>query len=190
MKTSHAVAVALMLVALQGCAPVVVGGAAAGGVTMAEDKRTTGTIVDDEGIELKIAGALDNNPKTREAHINVTSFNGTVLLSGEVPTPALRTIVETIARKTEKVQRVHDELVIGPNSSFSSRAQDTWITTKIVSNLLADQGTAAARVKVVTEAGTVFLMGLINHAQADRVVAIARQTGGVKRIVKLFEYVD
>lgn len=190
MKPIYAIAVAILATTLQACAPIIVGGAAAGTVVVAEDKRTTGTMVDDQGIELKIDGALDKDRRMSPAHINVISMNGIVLLSGEVPTPALRAEAEEIARKTEKVRLVHDELQVGPNTSFTTRTKDTWITTKIVSKLLGDQGTSETRVKVVTENGTVFLMGLVSRKEADRAVAVAQNTDGVKRIVKLFEYVD
>ena len=190
MKPIYAIATAVLIGVLQGCAPIIVGGAAAGGVTIAEDKRTTGTIVDDKGIEFKLANALADDRALGTTHINVTSLNGVVLLSGQVPTPALRTRAEEIARKIQKVRDVHNELQIGHNSSFSSRTQDTWITTKIVSKLLGDAGVSEARIKVVTEAGTVFLMGLVTHQQAGRAVAVAQSTDGVKRIVKLFEYTN
>ncbi len=190
MKPIYAVAAAVVIGMLQGCAPLVVGGAAAGGVMVAEDNRTTGTIVDDKGIEFKVAKALADDQAIGAAHINVSSLNGIVLLSGQVPTPALSARAEELARKIQKVRVVHNELVVGPNSSFSSRTHDTWITTKIVSKLLGGEGVSETRIKVVTEDGTVFLMGLVAHKQADRAVAVAQSTDGVKRIVKLFEYTD
>ena len=189
MNRFRAIGAALIILALQGCAPLVTDDTA-GGIATPADKHTPTTLIDDEEIELKIAGALDNNRETRTAHINVTSFNGIVLLSGEVPTPALRAAVEAIALKTDKVREVHDELTVGPNSSFSSRTLDTWITTKIVSKLVADQGTAAAHIKVITEAGTVFLMGRVNRTQAARAIAAARTTSDVKRIITLFQHLD
>lgn len=190
MKLSHIVFLAAACGAIQGCAPVVVGAAAGGAVMVADDKRTTGTMVDDQTIELKVAGAFDDSKKLSDAHINVTSFNGIVLLSGEVPTPAQRVQAEQLALKVQKVRRVHNELTLGPNSSLGSRSKDTWITTKVKSKLFGDKKVSANQIKVVTEAGTVYLMGLVPHQEADAAVAVVRETDDVKRIVKLFEYTD
>lgn len=178
-----------LAVLLQGCAPVIVGGAAAGAVVVADDQRSTGTIVDDEGIELKIAKQIGDSKEMSElTHINITSFNGSVLLTGESTTPALRAKAEQIASATPKVKRVINEIVPAPVSSLASRSKDTWITTKVKSKLVGDDSVAANQVKVVTEAQTVYLMGLTSRQEADRATAIARQTNGVVRVVKLFEY--
>lgn len=182
--------IAAILALLPGCAPVIVGGAAAGAVAVADDRRTTGTIVDDEGIELKIGKAIADEAKLREqTHINVTSFNGLVLLSGEVATAAQRDQAERLARAVPKVRRVANHLTIGPASSLASRSRDSWLTTKVKSQLLADQDVPGNQIKVVTEAQTVYLLGLVTHSQGDRAGAITRHTSGVKRVVKLLEYV-
>ncbi len=184
--------IALVLSALlQGCAPVIVGGAAVGAVAVADDQRTTGTIIDDQGIELKIGKAIDGVDALREqAHINVTSFNGVVLLSGEAPDAPLREQAEQLARKTVKVRHVANELAIGPMTSFASRSRDSWITTKVKSQLFGDDGVSGNQIKVVTEAQTVYLMGLVARREGDRAAEISRHTAGVKRVVKLFEYTD
>lgn len=182
--------IAAILALLPGCAPVIVGGAAAGAVAVADDRRTTGTIVDDEGIELKIGKAIADEAKLREqTHINVTSFNGLVLLSGEVATAAQRDQAERLARAVPKVRRIANHLTIGPASSLASRSRDSWLTTKVKSQLLADQDVPGNQIKVVTEAQTVYLLGLVTRSQGDRAGAITRHTSGVKRVVKLFEYV-
>lgn len=174
---------------LQGCAPVIVGGATAGAVIVADDQRSTGTIVDDQGIELKIAKQLDDVRDMRElAHVNVTSFNGLVLLSGETPTPALRAQAEHIASATPKVRHVFNELAISPASALASRSKDTWITTKVKSKMFGTENVDSNQIKVVTEAQTVYLMGLTTRQDAERATNIARQTSGVERVVKLFEY--
>lgn len=182
--------IAAILALLPGCAPVIVGGAAAGAVAVADDRRTTGTIVDDEGIELKIGKAIADEAKLREqTHINVTSFNGLVLLSGEVATATQRDQAERLARAVPKVRRVANHLTIGPASSLASRSRDSWLTTKVKSQLLADQDVPGNQIKVVTEAQTVYLLGLVTRSQGDRAGAITRHTSGVKRVVKLLEYV-
>lgn len=180
-----------LLALVQGCAPIVVGGAAVGAVSVADDQRTTGTIVDDQGIELKIGKAIDDVIELREqTHINVTSFNGVVLLTGEAMTAAQRAHIEKLARETVKVRRVINEIVTGPATSFASRSRDSWITTKVKSQLFGDSDVPGNQVKVVTEAQTVYLMGLVSRNEGDRAANIARHTARVKRVVKLFEYTN
>ncbi len=190
MKLIHIALCAAACGALQGCAPVVVGAAAGGAVLVADDKRTTGTMIDDQTIELKIAGAFNDSKTLGESHINVTSFNGIVLLSGEVATPAQSSQAEQLAQKVQKVRRVHNELTVGPNSSLAARSKDSWITTVVKSKLVGADNVSANQIKVVTEARTVFLMGLASHKEADAAVAAIRDTAEAKRIVKLFEYTD
>jgi osmotically-inducible protein OsmY len=177
---------------LGGCAsPLVFGGAVAGGVTVANDRRTVGSIVDDEGIELKAAAALAKDPDiSKKAHINVTSFNGIVLLTGEAPNPALRARATAIVGQLDRVKRVQNEVTLGEPSSVGSRADDTWITTKLKSKLLTNKDVEGMRVKVVTEKGTVFLMGIVTRRTADGAVHEATNTNGVKRVIKMFEYLD
>lgn len=191
MMWRYPLAVLALTLGLQGCAPVVVGGAAAGAVAVADDQRTTGTIVDDEGIELKILKELADSKEMNElTHVNATSFNGVVLLTGEAATPALRARAEQVARKTNKVRQVHNEIIVAPSSSFTSRSKDAWITTKVKSKLFGDDKVAGNRIKVVTEGQIVYLLGLVPRHEADRAARIARDTEGVRRVVKLFEYTD
>ncbi|MFZ0469145.1 MAG: BON domain-containing protein [Thiogranum sp.] len=175
------------------CAPVVVGGAAATTVSLAHDRRTTGSVVEDNAIKARVVSALhDDSELERNSHINVSVFNGWVLLSGETPTEAFRSRAGDITRKQEKVRRVYNELTIAAPSSMMTRSSDTWITTKVKSSLvgLDIEGFDPTRVKVVTENGTVFLLGLVYHAEADAAVAEAQKVSGVQRVVKLFEYLD
>lgn len=186
----------LILVApllLSGCAPLVVGGAAATGVSVVHDRRTAGALIEDQAIELRVKSALKKEPgMSDQTHINVTSYNGVVLLSGEAPTEALRRRAAEIARRTDKVRRVHNELTLAAPSAMMVRSSDALITTKVKAELfkIKIKGFDPSRVKVVTENGTVFLMGLVTRAEAEAAVAVARQVSGVQRIVKLFEYLD
>jgi len=178
---------------LSGCVPVVLVGGAAATASIAHDRRTTGTIVEDQAIELRIRNALGKDEDiSKQTHINVTSYNAIVLLSGEAPSQTLRTRAGEIARSDKQVRRVHNEIQIAAPSSAMTRSSDSWITTKVKSSLvgLDIKGFDPSRVKVVTENGTVFLMGMVYHKEADAVVARTQQVSGVQRIVKLFEYLD
>jgi osmotically-inducible protein OsmY len=177
---------------LNACAPLVVGGAATT-VSLAHDRRTAGTVIEDQSIELRIRSALNKDPElAKQAHINITSYNGIVLLSGEAPTSAMRERAGEIARHARKVRRVHNEIQIAAPSSMMTRSSDAWITTKVKTSLLSVKlpGFDPTRIKVVTENGTVFLLGLVTRAEADAATEQARKNKGVQRIVKLFEYLD
>jgi osmotically-inducible protein OsmY len=177
---------------LSGCAPVVVGGAATT-ASVAHDRRTSGSVIEDQAIELRIYNRLSEDAEiNQQAHINVTSYDGIVLLSGEAPGEALRARAGQIARDAEKVRRVHNEIKIAAPSSMMTRSSDSWITAKVKSSLFGVkiEGFDPTRVKVVTENGTVFLMGLVTHAEGSAATDQARGVTGVQRIVKLFEYLD
>jgi osmotically-inducible protein OsmY len=182
----------LLLVAalplLGGCVVAAVGGAAAGGVLVAEDRRTVGTITEDQGIEIRMSSRLDD--RLRSAHINTTSFNRVVLLSGEVPNTAVREEAERIARGVENVRGVHNELQVAGNSSLTVRSNDSFITSKVKTRFVDAQKFNAVHVKVVTENSVVFLMGLVKRAEADAATDLARTTSGVQKVVRLFEYLD
>lgn len=176
-----------------GCAPLVIGGVAATTASVAHDRRTAGTMIEDDAIKLRVGNAIHNEESLNEnSHINVTTFNGIVLLSGETPTETFRNQADEIARAQEKVRRVYNELVIAAPSSMMTRSSDSWITTKVKGSLvgLDIKGFDPSRVKVTTENGTVFLMGLVYHQEADAAVDATRKVGGVQRVVKLFEYLD
>lgn len=189
---------ALMLAAaalalVQGCAPVLIGGAATG-ATVAHDRRTAGTFIEDQAIELKAKATLGDDPDLRaQAHLNVTSINMVVLLSGEAPSEALRQRAGELVAKVEKVRRVHNEVQVAAPSSMMTRSSDTLITARVKTALFSIKGLEnfdPTRVKVVTENGTVFLMGLLTRAEADATARTASRVGGVQRVVKLFEYQD
>ncbi|MBT7951497.1 MAG: BON domain-containing protein [Gammaproteobacteria bacterium] len=188
MKNVKLIALLGILTLLNACAAVVVGGAATG-ASAAHDRRTTGTFIEDEAIELKSLKAIsDEKDLSSQIHINVTSFNTIVLVSGETPTEDLRRRVIEIIRNIPKVSHVHDELTIAGPSSLMSRSGDTLITTKVKTKLIAEKNLDGTHVKVVTENGVVYLMGLLNREDADKATEIARQTGGVQKVVKLFQY--
>ena len=174
---------------LGGCAPVIVGGAATGAVAAA-DTRTTGAFLDDESIEIKSSLAISDDPSLKDAHINVTSINGVVLLTGEAPTEAQRTKILEHARVVPRVRRTVNEIRIAPPTAYSSRMSDTLITTKVKSKMLGDEKLDSLRIKVVTEYGVVYLMGLAKKEEAERAAELTRQVGGVQKVVKLFEYLD
>ena len=173
----------------QGCTAGVVAGAAAGGALIAYDRRTTGTIVDDQAIELKARAALDGDEDlSGQSNVSVTSYNGNVLLTGETPSETLREKAESKVRTIDKVRQIHNEVIIAAPSAGLSRSGDSWITSKVKTNLLREKSIEAARIKVVTDKGTVYLMGLVSRNEADAATEIARRVSGVQRVVKLFEY--
>ena len=174
---------------LHGCAPLVVGGAAAGGVMVAQDRRTMGTITEDEGIELKAANRIGERFRDG-AHFNVTSYNRMVLLTGEVANAAAKAEAEKIARAVENVRGVHNELQVAGNSSLSARANDSYLTSKVKARFVDAQKFNPFHVKVVTENNVVYLLGLVKRQEANEATEIARTTGGVQKVVRIFEYLD
>ena len=170
------------------CVPVVVGGAAVGG-SMAADRRTSGTYIEDQAIELKASKAIGDSLKDK-VHANVTSYNRQVLITGEAWDEASKKKAESLVKPIENVLSIQNHLAIGPNSSLSTRTNDTYITSKVKANFLKENKFAANLVKVVTENGTVYLLGLVTHKEADDAVEIARSISDVKTVVKVFEDID
>jgi len=180
-----------IFLSLQGCGVVVVAGAGTGGASIIHDRRTAGTLVDDEIIELKALGELHADKDLwNQSHINVTSFNNITLLSGETPDDFLRNRATEIIKRIPKVKTVHNEIAVVAPSSALSRSGDTWITGKIKTSLLADERIDATRIKVVTERGIVYLMGLVTMQEANIATDIVRRVGGVQRVIRLFEYIE
>lgn len=185
-------AVVLAMVLLTGCIPLLVGGAAVG-VGVAHDRRTAGTVLDDQTIELKLYSAFDRQLPPGN-HIDVTSYNGAVLLSGEAVSEQARQQAEAIARNLVEppVREVYNELVIGPPSALSSRSNDSLLTTKVKAALLQINDIPdfdPSRVKVVTERGIVYLLGLVRPREADAAADTASQVSDVRQVVTLFEYI-
>ena len=177
------------LFVLQGCAPVAITGATTAVTTLASDRRTTGTFIEDEAIEIKSRLALSNQKDlNKRVHINFTSYNTSVLVSGEAPTEADRQAVIDLVNNVEKVTRVHDEIAIAAPSSLISRSADSVVTAKIKAKIIAEKDLSSLHIKVVNENGVTFLMGLVSTQEGDVATEIARRTGGVQKVVKLFEY--
>jgi osmotically-inducible protein OsmY len=173
---------------LAGCVPLLVAGAVGGTALVASDRRSVGAQADDEAIELKVGNNIGTGYGDR-VHVNVTSYNGIVLLTGEVPTENLVKSIADIARSTAKVRNVDNEITVGAVSSVGSRTNDSYITSKVKARFVEANKFAPNHVKVVTERQVVYLMGLVRHDEADTAVQIAATTSGVVRVVKLFEYV-
>ena len=154
------------------------------------DRRDTKIIVNDENIESKATNTLygDNNIN-KKIHVNVTSYNGIVLVSGEVLSEDLRQKVINVVANIPDVRRVHNELVVADLTSFESRSVDTWITSKVKSQMMGNKQLESNFVKVVTENDTVYLMGLVTEKEAEIAAEIARNVTDVKRVVTLFEYI-
>lgn len=178
----------LALPALQGCFGVVVAGATVG-VLAASDRRSLGVQTDDEAIELKAANRLSPDISKR-SHINMTSYNRQVLLTGEVPDEATRARVADEIGRIENVQGVWNELAIAGNSSFGNRSNDTYITSKVKARFIDANQFAANRVKVVTEASVVFLLGIVTDREAKAAIQVARSTEGVRKVVNLLQIIS
>ena len=181
-------AVLAAAVPLSGCVPLVVGGAVAGTALVATDRRSVGAQADDEAIELKIAN-VRNMRWGDQVHVNITSYNANVLLCGEAPDAAIKSAMEEIARTTNPVKRVYNEIEVRPASSLGDRSNDTYITSKVKARFVEQTAFSATHVKVVTERGVVYLMGLVRKDEGDAAGRIASTTSGVVRVVKLFEYI-
>ncbi len=175
---------------LVGCVPMFAVGTAAGtGAYISEDRRTSGMFIEDEGIELKGARHI-HQQYGDHVHINVTSYNRIVLLSGEVPTAAIRADVEKLMMGVENVRKIYNELVIAANTTLASRSNDTLITSKVKARFLAERKFQINHIKIVTENEVVFLLGVVTRQEADNAAQIASSTAGVKKVVKAFEYLN
>jgi len=160
-------------------------------IEMKANERTMGAKLNDNEIETAAKVNIKKaDPQLEHAHINIDSFNGIVLLTGQVPSEELRNLVADTVYKLNPVREIHNELVVSEPTGFSARSQDAWISTKIKAQLLADSETESRRIHFVTENQAVFLMGIVTHAEADRIVNMVSHTADVQKVVKVFEYVD
>jgi len=173
---------------LGGCAPLIVGGAAVGAL-VAVDRRTSGAQLEDEGIELRVASRIREALGDR-AHVNVTSYNRQVLITGEVPNEQARQQVEQIAGRVENVRAIVNELAVMGSTSLAQRSNDVLITGKVRASLVDARDLFASAFKVVTERGTTYLMGRVTQREADRATGIARTVGGVQKVVRIFEIIS
>ena len=181
-------AAAAALATLAGCFPLAVTGVGAAAV-MASDRRTTGMYIEDEAIEWKSLARL-RQFNDRGAHVNATSFNRRVLLTGEAPTAELRAEIEAAVRGVENVREVTNEVQVAGASSLAARGNDALVTSNVKARMVNNGKFSPNHVKVVTEGGVVYLMGLVTAAEAEAAVEIARTTSGVSRVVKVFESVN
>ena len=178
-----------LLPLVHGCAPLVAGGAAATGILVAQDRRTVGTMTEDEGIEIKTVSRIGERFKDG-VHVNVTSYNRITLLTGEIPGAEASTEVERIARAVENVRGVHNETAVAGVSSYAVRSNDAVITYKVKARFLDTKKFNPLHVKVVTENSVVYLMGMVRKQEASEATEIARTTSGVQKVVRVFELLD
>jgi len=190
MSRFYALLIVVPLIILQGCAAAVVG-AGATGAAVAADRRTAGSVIDDQGIEIKARREFAGSDELWEqSNVSVTSYNGIVLITGETPNQQLKSKITEIVKDIPKVRKVYNEMAIAAPSALSSRSSDTWLTSKVKSRMTADKDVRAFYIKVKTERGVVYLMGKVTREEADAAVAVTRGTSGVQRVVKVFEYID
>ena len=179
---------AVVVPTLQGCITMVAAGVTTG-VLATVDRRSVGTQTEDESIEWK-ASARVSEKLGDKGHVNFTSFNRKVLITGEVPTGEDKAEAERIVSSVTNVQGVYNELTVGPTSSFTDRSNDSFVTSKVKSRSVDTGKFNPVHVKVVTEAGTVFLLGMVTQPEADAAINVARTTAGVKRVVNLLEIIE
>jgi osmotically-inducible protein OsmY len=178
-------AAATLVTALSGCAPLVVGGMA----LVAVDRRTSGAQLEDEGIELRAASRIRELVGDK-AHINISSYNRQVLLTGEVPSEEVRKQAGQITERVENVRSIVNELAVTGNSTLTQRSSDTLITGRIKAALVDDRELFSGAFRVVTERGVVYLMGRVTQREADKATALARSTSGVQKVVRIFDLIS
>jgi len=187
-RTAMATLAALAALSATGCAPLLVGGAVAGGAMVATDRRSSGIQLEDQAIELRLAKALGDAFPSDRAHINVTSYNQRVLLTGEVSTEQGKADAQAIAQKSENVRAVVNELYVGSPSTLANRNFDTALTAKVVTAMFQASDVPSGAIKVVSERAVVYLMGLVTPGEGDAAARAASRVAGVQRVVKNFDY--
>lgn len=175
-----------LALSLQGCIEMAVVGAGTA-VLSAVDRRTTGVQVDDEGIELRSTNRVSERFGDK-VHVNITSYNRSVLVTGEVPDAATKAEIEKLIQVVPSVRGVTNDLQVAGGASLTSRASDATITGKVKARLFDSGKLNPIHVKVITEASVVYLLGIVTEAEANEAVEIARTTGGVRKVVKVFDY--
>ncbi len=174
---------------LAACAPLIVGGAVLGGTLVATDRRTSGAQLEDEGIELRALNRLREAFADR-VHINATSYNRQVLLTGEVPTEADKQRAQEIASRVENVRSIVNELAVLGNATLTSRSSDALVTGRVKASFVDAKDLYANAFKVVTERGTTYLLGRVSQREAERATDITRTTPGVQRVVRVLEIIS
>jgi osmotically-inducible protein OsmY len=185
---AYGAAVAALAGALGACVPLVVGGAAVGGALVAVDRRTSGAQLEDESIELRASSRVRDALGSR-GHINITSYNRQVLITGEVPTAQEKQTVEQVVTRVENVRGVVNELGVMPNTSLTQRSNDSLVTGRVKASMVDAKDLFASAFKVVTERGTTYLMGRVTQREANRATDITRSTSGVERVVRVLEII-
>lgn len=183
-----ALAASALAAALSGCAPLIIGGAAVGAI-VTFDRRTSGAQLEDEGIELRSGSRLREAFGDR-AHVNINSYNRQVLLTGEVPTENDKQQAEQVVSRVDNVKGIVNDLAVMGNTTLSQRSSDTLVTGKVKASLVDARDLYVGAFKVVTERGTVYLMGRVTQREADKATQIARTIGGVQRVVRIFEIIS
>lgn len=187
--TLAAAALVATLPFLQGCVPAVIVGGAAAGVMTAHDRRSTGTQTDDETAEWKAMQSIPAQYKEL-THANFTAYNRRLLITGEAPSEEAKSGIEAKVRMIDGLREVYNELGIGPASSLGSRSTDSFITSKVKARLVDTNQVSANHIKVVTERGIVYLMGIVSEREAKVAVAVARTTDGVRKVVNVMEVIS
>ncbi|HHF3689732.1 TPA: division/outer membrane stress-associated lipid-binding lipoprotein, partial [Haemophilus influenzae] len=173
---------------LQGCVAAVIGGGAVA-AKVATDPRTTGTQIDDETLEFKVENAVEKDAQIKaEGRVNAVSYNGRVLLIGQVPNSDVKDTATALAKGVEGVNEVYNELTVSPKISFAQISKDSWLTTQVKSKMFVDGRVKATDVKVISENGEVFLLGNVTQSQANAAADIASKISGVKKVIKVFKY--
>lgn len=194
MKSNAKFALCIALIAVlaaPGCATVLIGVAAVTAINIAHDRRTVGSFIDDGAVEVKVKTNIYTDDQLKgKAHVNVTSVNGVVLLTGELPSETLRERATQVAKKAPEARQVVNEIKVAGASTLMSRSNDSYLTSKVKTNLFSAPNVDATRIKIVTEDAVVYLMGLVTKIEAEAATNTARKTGGVARVVKVFEYID
>lgn len=182
--------VSVFALLLQGCAGAVMVGAVSG-AKMANDERSMSTQISDTNADFTIASALSKyDDLNNQTNIAAVVMNNNVLMIGQAPNSMLRDKAITVVQDLQIGGKIHNQIRIGTPTSFTTRSNDTWVTTKVKGRMLNEKSLDITRIKVVTENGEVFLLGLIDRKQADLAVEIARNTAGVRKVVKVFEYTE
>jgi osmotically-inducible protein OsmY len=180
-----------MACSLQGCFFVAGAAAGAAAITVVYDHRKIEKIAQDKTIAKRASDQIQADPELADnTHIIVTCFNQTLLLTGQATTPELRQRAEELVSDTPKIKRIYNQITIQGPTSALTRTSDSWITTKITTRMLATEGLKSSTIKVITENGTVYLMGIVTHQQANIAVDIAREISGVQKVMKIFQYSD
>lgn len=180
-RTLTIAATLLTLVTLSGCATT--------GNTSAAERRTAGTVVEDNSIELKAREAIYTNDRLKkQVRVNVDSFNGVVLLTGEAPATEMSEAIVGLVQQIPKVRQIHNEIAITPPASLADRSRDSWITTKVKTRHIGNKEVNGLSIKVITVHGIVYLMGIVSQSEGEAATNLARQVDGVAQVVKMFEY--